>query len=163
MRTVNNIIEDVKQNGDKAVKRYTEIFDKTKIKNLEVNKIEIKEAYKKIDKKTLRIIKSAAANIKKFAKEQFNQFKNFEYTKDGITIGQRIIPIEKVGVYIPDKIINNCILLELKAKPFLAKEDIDQFWKYLKGSKYKLGFLINFGHGKLEVKRIVYDTARKSA
>jgi len=101
MRTVNNIIEDVKQNGDKAVKRYTEIFDKTKIKNLEVNKIEIKEAYKKIDKKTLRIIKSAAANIKKFAKEQFNQFKNFEYTKDGITIGQRIIPIEKVGVYIP--------------------------------------------------------------
>ena len=101
MKTVNNIIEDVKQNGDKAVKRYTEIFDKTKIKNLEVNKIEIKEAYKKIDKKTLRIIKSAAANIKKFAKEQFNQFKNFEYTKDGITIGQRIIPIEKVGVYIP--------------------------------------------------------------
>jgi len=101
MRTVNNIIEDVKQNGDKAVQRYTEIFDKTKIKNLEVNKIEIKEAYKKIDKKTLRIIKSAAANIKKFAKEQFNQFKNFEYTKDGITIGQRIIPIEKVGVYIP--------------------------------------------------------------
>jgi len=70
---------------------------------------------------------------------------------------------KKVGVYIPDKIINNCILLELKAKPFLAKEDIDQFWKYLKGSKYKLGFLINFGHGKLEVKRIVYDTARKSA
>jgi len=101
MKTVNNIIEDVKQNGDKAVKKYTEIFDKTKIKNLEVNKIEIKEAYKKIDKKTLRIIKSAAVNIKKFAKKQFNQFKNFEYTKDGITIGQRIIPIEKVGVYIP--------------------------------------------------------------
>ena len=56
MRTVNNIIEDVKQNGDKAVKRYTEIFDKTKIKNLEVNKIEIKEAYKKICQRTIQPI-----------------------------------------------------------------------------------------------------------
>jgi len=51
--------------------------------------------------------------------------------------------------------------LEIKVKPFLAKQDIDQFWKYLKGSKYKLGFLINFSPTKLEIKRIVYDTARK--
>jgi len=62
---------------------------------------------------------------------------------------------------VPDKIINKNILLELKAKPFLAKQDIDQFWKYLKGSKYKLGFLINFGPMKLEIKRVVYDRARK--
>ena len=68
---------------------------------------------------------------------------------------------EKVGTYVPDKIINKNILLELKAKPFLAKQDIDQFWKYLKGSKYKLGFLINFGPMKLEIKRVVYDRARK--
>lgn len=68
---------------------------------------------------------------------------------------------EKVGTYVPDKIINNCILLEIKAKPFLTKQDVDQFWKYLKGSQYKLGFLINFSPTKLEIKRIVYDTARK--
>jgi len=68
---------------------------------------------------------------------------------------------EKVGTYVPDKIINDCILLEIKAKPFLTKSDVDQFWKYLRGSKYKLGFLINFGPAKLEIKRIVYDTARK--
>ena len=67
---------------------------------------------------------------------------------------------KKVGIYVPDKIINDCILLEIKAKPFLTKPDIDQFWKYLRGSKYKLGFLINFGPSKLEIKRIVYDTAR---
>ena len=67
---------------------------------------------------------------------------------------------EKVGIYVPDKIINDCILLEIKAKPFLTKPDIDQFWKYLRGSKYKLGFLINFGPTKLEIKRIVYDKAR---
>lgn len=69
---------------------------------------------------------------------------------------------EKMGTYVPDKIINNCILLELKAKQFLTKQDIDQFWKYLKGSQYKLGFLINFGPNKLTIKRIVYDTARRS-
>lgn len=68
---------------------------------------------------------------------------------------------EKVGTYVPDKIINDCILLEIKVKSFLTKQDIDQFWKYLKGSQYKLGFLINFGSTKLMIKRIVYDTARK--
>lgn len=68
---------------------------------------------------------------------------------------------EKVGIYVPDKIVNNRILLEIKVKPFLTKQDIDQFWKYLKGSQYKLGFLINFGSAKLMIKRIVYDTARK--
>ena len=48
---------------------------------------------------------------------------------------------KKVGVYIPDKIVNNSVLLELKAKSFLTKQDTDQFWKYVKGSEYKLGFL----------------------
>jgi len=68
---------------------------------------------------------------------------------------------EKVGTYVPDKIINDCILMELKSKQFLTKQDIDQFWKYLKGSEYKLGFLVNFGPEKLTIKRIVYDTARR--
>jgi len=70
---------------------------------------------------------------------------------------------KKVGTYIPDKVINDCIIIELKAKQFITKQDIDQFWKYLKGSHYKLGFLINFGPDKLTIKRIVYDLARKSA
>ena len=69
---------------------------------------------------------------------------------------------EKVGTYVPDKIINNVVILELKAKPVVTKADLDQFWNYLRGSKYKLGFLINFGPTKLEVKRIVYDLARRS-
>ncbi len=67
---------------------------------------------------------------------------------------------KKVGTYVPDKIINDAILLEIKVKPFLTKQDKEQFWKYLKGSEYKLGFLINFSPTKLEIKRVVYDTAR---
>ena len=68
----------------------------------------------------------------------------------------------KVGTYVPDKIINNIILIELKCKPFLTQQDIEQFWKYLKGSKYKLGFLINFSPSGLIIKRIIYDNARIS-
>ncbi len=67
---------------------------------------------------------------------------------------------KKVGTYVPDKIINDIILIELKSKTFLIKQDIEQFWKYLKGSNYKLGFLINFSPTKLTIKRTVYDTAR---
>ncbi|MBU4142493.1 GxxExxY protein [Patescibacteria group bacterium] len=69
---------------------------------------------------------------------------------------------QKVGIYIPDKIINGIILLELKCKPFITREDEKQFWHYLKASPYKLGFLINFSPKKLEFRRRVYDMARKA-
>ncbi len=68
---------------------------------------------------------------------------------------------EKIGTYIPDLIVEDKILIELKVKPFLIKSDDRQFWRYLKSSNYKLGFLINFGPRKLEIKRRVYDKARK--
>lgn len=66
----------------------------------------------------------------------------------------------KVGVYVPDIVVDDKIIIELKCKPILIKGDIDQFWKYLKGSKYKLGFLINFSPTGLIIKRFIYDTAR---
>lgn len=68
---------------------------------------------------------------------------------------------EKVGVYIPDKIINNCVLMEVKCKPFLIKEDKKQFWHYLKASPYKVGILANFSPRRLEFIRRVYDKARE--
>ena len=68
---------------------------------------------------------------------------------------------KKIASYVPDKIINDAILIEVKCKPFLTKEDERQFWLYLKGSKYKLGLLINFGFRKLEIKRRIYDKARE--
>ena len=68
----------------------------------------------------------------------------------------------KVGIYIPDLIINDKIIIEIKAKPKLTIEDIKQFWYYLKGSKYRLGFLVNFGSNDgVEIIRKVYDVARK--
>ncbi len=68
---------------------------------------------------------------------------------------------KKVGTYTPDAVVNGCILVELKAKPYLTKDDIKQFWYYLKGTTYKAGYLINFGPPNgIEIIRRVYDTAR---
>jgi len=67
----------------------------------------------------------------------------------------------KVGTYTPDMVIDNAIIIELKTKPFLTKLDERQFWYYLRGSSYRLGFLVNFGPHKLEIRRRVYDKARE--
>jgi hypothetical protein len=67
----------------------------------------------------------------------------------------------KVGVYTPDLLVNESIIIELKAKPFLHKTDIAQFWYYLKNSEFRLGYLINFGEADgVKMIRRVYDTAR---
>lgn len=66
-----------------------------------------------------------------------------------------------VGTYVPDLIINDSILIELKCKPFISKEDYQQLWYYLKATKYKLGFIINFSPSGVQFKRLVYDSARK--
>jgi len=68
---------------------------------------------------------------------------------------------EKVGTYIPDIVINDEIIIEIKSKPLLTKEDKKQFWSYLKGSKYKLGFLLLFSPKELNIERFIHT--QKSA
>jgi GxxExxY protein len=68
---------------------------------------------------------------------------------------------ERVGTYTPDFVVNRRIIVELKAKPRIIKEDLKKFWEYLKGSNCKLGFLINFGASDgVEIYRRIYETAR---
>ena len=68
----------------------------------------------------------------------------------------------KVGTYTPDLIVNKAIIIELKAKPFLHKDDTKQFWFYLKNSEFRLGFLVNFGAPDgVKIVRRVFDTARR--
>jgi len=101
MNLVGEVIEEVKKEGDKAVRKYTEIFDGVKLKNFRISKKEINKAYRKVDRETIDAIKKATGNIKRFAKKQLENFRDFEYTKNGVTVGQKIIPIERVGVYVP--------------------------------------------------------------
>jgi len=63
---------------------------------------------------------------------------------------------EKIGVYIPDFVINEKIIVELKSKSYLTKEDEKQFWGYLKNSKYKLGFLVIFSPSRVIIKRFIH-------
>lgn len=66
----------------------------------------------------------------------------------------------KVGTYVPDKVVNGKIMIEVKCKPFITAGDEKQFWHYFKATDYKLGFLVNFGTQKLEIRRRIYDLAR---
>jgi len=97
---VSDIIENVKQNGDKALFEYCEKFDKAKLDSLLVSEAEIKEAVDSVEPKFLDILKSAAENIREYHK---NQVRNgFEIKKaDGVIIGQKIIPVDRAGLYVP--------------------------------------------------------------
>lgn len=68
----------------------------------------------------------------------------------------------QIGTYIPDFVVEDKIFVELKVVSFLMREHKLQFWRYLKGSTYKIGLLVNFGGKRLEIIRKVYDTARRS-
>lgn len=68
---------------------------------------------------------------------------------------------KKVGWYQPDFIIENKILIELKAKHPFPKRHIDQLYDYLRNSEYELEFFINFASPKLYIKRIIYTNDKK--
>jgi len=99
--SVRDILNDVKKRGDIAVRDYTKKFDKLDIKDFQLTKNQIKEAYSKVDRETLDALKFAAANIKKFAENQLKSLKDFEVNESGVISGQRIVSIEKVGCYVP--------------------------------------------------------------
>ena len=97
---VADIIANVRKNGDTALYEYSKKFDKADLVSLEVTKEEIDEAFALIDKDFIEVIKEAAQNITEFHKRQVrNSFVISE--KDGVITGQKVTPIEKVGLYVP--------------------------------------------------------------
>ena len=97
---VAKILADVKSNGDDAVRRYTERFDGAKVKKLELTVGKMEEAKNRVDKRFLAVLEEAAANIRLFHKKQLRE--GYMLTpRPGVTMGQRVIPLERVGVYIP--------------------------------------------------------------
>lgn len=97
---VSAIIADVASRGDEALFEYTKKFDKAELTSLEVTAEELHEAYESVDPQFIRILTEAAENIRAFhEKQKRNSFIISE--KDGVVIGQKVIPIEKVGLYVP--------------------------------------------------------------
>ena len=97
---VSEIIDNVRKNGDKALFEYCEKFDKAKLDSLLVSEAEIKEAVDSVEPKFLEILKSAAENIREYHKNQVRS--GFEIKRaDGVIIGQKIIPVDRAGLYVP--------------------------------------------------------------
>jgi GxxExxY protein len=67
-----------------------------------------------------------------------------------------------IGVYRPDFLVGDKIIVEIKAVDFIPKNFIDQLYSYLRNSEYQLGIFINFKSQKLYIKRIIYTNDRKS-
>lgn len=99
-KTVSKIIENVKKNGDKALFEYCEKFDGAHLSNLSVSKEEIGKAFSSVDEKFIKILKKAAANIRKFHEKQLRT--SFIINdENGIVTGQKIIPVDRAGLYVP--------------------------------------------------------------
>ena len=97
---VADIIANVRANGDEALKEYSRKFDKAELDSLEVTAEEIDEAFAAVEPKFINILTRAKENIEKFHKRQTRN--NFMINdEDGIILGQKVIPIEKVGLYVP--------------------------------------------------------------
>ncbi len=98
--TVAEIIKNVRENGDEALFEYCEKFDKAQLSSLAVTKEEIDEALSLVEPEFLEILEKAAKNIRKFHSRQVrNSF--IINDEDGIVIGQKIIPVDRAGLYVP--------------------------------------------------------------
>jgi len=112
---VAEIIANVRANGDRALYEYSEKFDRAKLEALEVSDAEIEEAFAKTDPKLLDVMRRAAANITAFHEHQKRS--GFIISeKPGIVLGQKVIPLSRVGLYVPggtaaypSSVLMNCL------------------------------------------------------
>ncbi|WP_395547950.1 MULTISPECIES: histidinol dehydrogenase [unclassified Lacrimispora] len=100
--TVQEIVETVKRDGDMAVLAYTREFDKAEIssESLKVTDQEIEEAMKEVDPELMEILQRSMKNIRQFHEKQ-RQYSWFDSKPDGTILGQKVTPLESVGVYVP--------------------------------------------------------------
>ena len=99
-KTVAQIIANVRENGDKAIFEYNEKFDGAKLDKLAVSEDEINEAFSAVSGRFIEVLEKAAANIRKFHEKQVRA--SFIINdEDGIVMGQKIIPVDRAGLYVP--------------------------------------------------------------
>lgn len=99
VRSVNSILMDVKNNGDRALLEYTKRFDRIELKTPLLPGKKIKEAADKVERPVLKALELAAKRIRGFHEKQ--KERSWSYREGGILLGQLIRPIERVGVYVP--------------------------------------------------------------
>ena len=121
LNSLDEIIENVKNNGDSALIEYSKRFNDGDFSNADdflVSQEEIIEAYKKIEPELLKALKTAIKNVKDFSIEQFNSIKELEITKNNSTLGHKIIPMERVLCYCPGgnyPLLSSCYMTVIPA------------------------------------------------
>ena len=123
--TVSSVLQDIKENGDEAIKKYEEKFDHVKLSSLRVTEDEISEAWEKVSADLKVSLEQAHHNIAVFHEAQkFGESQHIE-TCNGVTCWQRSIAIEKVGLYIPGgtaPLFSTVLMLATPAKIAGCKE-----------------------------------------
>ncbi|MEH7552179.1 histidinol dehydrogenase [Bacillus altitudinis] len=97
---VQRIIEEVRKNGDEAVRSFTKQFDGVSIEQPLVTEDEKTKAYERLDPEMIQIIKTAIRNIRTYHERQLTS-SWFYHQKDGSMLGQKVTPLDAVGVYVP--------------------------------------------------------------
>lgn len=115
---VREIIARVIREGDSALFNYAREFDDAELTSLEVTRAEMKAAFDKTDKRLIASLEAAANNIKEFHEKQL--YSGFETKKEGRVLGQRVLPLGRVGIYVPggtaaypSTVLMNCIPAKL--------------------------------------------------
>lgn len=101
MPTVVEILNDVESEGDKALSKYTKRFDEVRIGKFKVSKDEIEKAYDKVPKRLRQSLETALENIVAFHHQQMDQDLWMTEVSPGVMAGQKIVPLERVGAYVP--------------------------------------------------------------
>lgn len=123
--SVEQIAKEVKSQGDMAIKKYTKQFDNEDLDNFLVSIEEIKDAYRKVDSKTIKAIEKSIKNVKKFSEKQLKCLKNLKTKIDKNELGHNIIPLERVGCYIPGgnyPLLSSAVMTIIPAKVAGVKE-----------------------------------------
>lgn len=97
---VREIIARVRKEGDQALFAYSRLFDKVEVSSLEVTGEELEDAMEKADKELISVLTSAAENIRAYHSQQKRTGFSFS-PEPGVVLGQKITPLEKVGIYVP--------------------------------------------------------------
>lgn len=97
---VRSIIQQVILTGDQALKEYSSVFDQVKLEGLSVSKGSIDSAYERVEKEVITALKAAKENIVSYHKKQ-KQYNFMDTEKNGVLRGQLVLPLSRVGVYVP--------------------------------------------------------------
>lgn len=126
-KAVGEILEHVKEEGDSALFAYTEKFDGVHMdaESVRVTEGEIEEAYRLVDPKLLAVIRKALGNIEDYHAKQ-RQYSWFDSKPDGTMLGQKVTPLQRVGVYVPGgkAVYPSCVLMNIIPAKVAGVEEV---------------------------------------